>query len=758
MASNKKFKWQCLKNTSHIWVATVNSRTGNKTGCPYCNSYGTSYPEQVLYHSMKQIYPKTINRGTYKGYEFDIVIPEINTCIEYSGWNWHKDKIDRDNEKCKLCEKHNMNFIQIYAHYGGVRSPNIFESNFILYKVDSAKHDEQLKNIISMILKQFNHSIDEIDFHKACADALGSIRSNVQDGVNDLKTWCLNNGTFGQQLLKEWTGQCENSNRTYFPDEISYGSNKKFRWQCSKNPSHIWNVTVDSRTSNKTGCPYCSGTTKVTNKNSLKTWCLNNGTFGQQLLKEWTGQCLGDNKQYTPDEVAKASAKKFKWQCSKDTSHTWEATVVARTSVKIGCPYCSGRKVTDKNSLKTWCLNNGSWGQQLLKEWTGICIEDNRQYSVDEVTRASNKRFKWQCSKGTSHIWDATLASRTGHKTGCPYCSGARITDKNSLKAWCLNNGDFGQQLINEWTGQCVDDNKQYTPDEVAKRSEKNFRWQCSKDTSHIWETTVACRTYKKTGCPYCSGRKATDKNSLKTWCLNNGDYGKQILKEWTGQCTDDNKQYTPDEVTRASGKKFRWQCSKEPSHIWDAVLVSRTGSKSGCPYCSGTKITDKNSLKNWCLNNGDFGKQLLKEWTGQCLDDNKQYTLDEVTKASAKRFRWQCSNDTSHIWDARVSNITSFKRGCPYCSERKIADENSLKTWCLDNGIFGKQIISEWTGQCLDDNKQYNPDEITRASHKKFKWRCSKDTSHIWGATVNARTISKSGCPYCSRRKVTNI
>ena len=29
----------------------------------------------------------------------------------------------------------------------------------------------------------------------------------LQQGVNDLYTWCLNNGAFGQKLLSEWV-QC----------------------------------------------------------------------------------------------------------------------------------------------------------------------------------------------------------------------------------------------------------------------------------------------------------------------------------------------------------------------------------------------------------------------------------------------------------------------------------------------------------------------------------------------------------------------
>lgn len=36
-------------------------------------------------------------------------------------------------------------------------------------------------------------------------------KAQPQQGINDLYTWCLNNGEWGQQLLQEWTGFDENN-------------------------------------------------------------------------------------------------------------------------------------------------------------------------------------------------------------------------------------------------------------------------------------------------------------------------------------------------------------------------------------------------------------------------------------------------------------------------------------------------------------------------------------------------------------------
>ena len=334
--------------------------------------------------------------------------------------------------------------------------------------------------------------------------------ARLQKGVNDLKTWCLDNGDFGKQLISEWTGKCEDGSY-YKIDEVSFGSNKKFKWKCSK--GHEWYATVSSRTARKSGCPDChnanrgeiASKAKLSNENNLKTWCLNNGSFGEQLIKEWTGECE-DEKHYRINAVTRGSNKRFKWYCQ--AGHEWLASVIDRTKDKTGCPYCfrnsqseinAKAKLSEKNSLKTWCMSNGSFGQQLKSEWTGLC-EDGKHYKIDEVSYGSSKKFKWVCFK--DHEWFATVNNRTKAKCCCPYCSGTRVSNENSLETWCMNNDSFGEQLIKEWTGEC-EDGEHYNMDQVSFGSNKKFKWRCSK--GHEWIADVVGRTARKSGCTYCS-------------------------------------------------------------------------------------------------------------------------------------------------------------------------------------------------------------------------------------------------------------
>ena len=83
---------------------------------------------------------------------------------------------------------------------------------------------------------------------------------------------------------------------------------------------------------NKTQCPYCSNQKILPGFNDLKT------TY-PDIAQEW------DETKNTiePSSIGAGSGKKAWWMCSK--GHEWEAVIATRTKKKVGCPYCSGRKV-----------------------------------------------------------------------------------------------------------------------------------------------------------------------------------------------------------------------------------------------------------------------------------------------------------------------------------------------------------------------------------------------------------------------------
>ena len=96
--------------------------------------------------------------------------------------------------------------------------------------------------------KNQNHEWEAIIKNRANGTACPVCSGNkVLPGENDLETLC-------PQLAKEWH---PTKNGNLKSSEVRPYSNKKVWWQCSKNQKHEWKTSVNSRTSNGTGCPHC---------------------------------------------------------------------------------------------------------------------------------------------------------------------------------------------------------------------------------------------------------------------------------------------------------------------------------------------------------------------------------------------------------------------------------------------------------------------------------------------------------------------
>lgn len=174
--------WKC--QNGHTWYERIGQRITFKTQCRICNpeplidgqsrtgTRGTSYPEQFLYYALKQVYSDTENRCRVHGYEFDIVIPSIPLCIEYSPTYWHKDKLHIDMQKMRICKQYNIRFINIQEDsYNELEHK--FDSDYICFHLATwnKKRDEQLEQCVETILKSLGHSKDEVDFEKTKSDA-----------------------------------------------------------------------------------------------------------------------------------------------------------------------------------------------------------------------------------------------------------------------------------------------------------------------------------------------------------------------------------------------------------------------------------------------------------------------------------------------------------------------------------------------------------------------------------------------------------
>ena len=209
----------------------------------------------------------------------------------------------------------------------------------------------------------------------------------------------------------------------------------------------------------------------------------------------------------------------------------------------------------------------------------------NGNLKPTELSYGSTKKIWWICSKG--HEWQVSINARTNRTRGCPYCTGFKVSDNNlELKA---------PEIALEWHPT---KNGDLTSNLVAVTTHKKVWWIC--ENNHDWEATVANRTNKKSGCPYCSGRKATKENNIVAL------YPK-LMEEWDHE---KNEGLMPEQITPQSHLSVHWKCQK--GHSWSARVYNRTGNESDCPLCCNIH-TNLEKLVEEKLGIEKFNKKVLE-------------------------------------------------------------------------------------------------------------------------------------------------
>lgn len=508
--SSQKVWWIC--EFGHEWQAPVYSRS-NGIGCPFCaKELQTSFPEQALLFYINQCGYNADDQLQIGKYKVDIAIPALSTVIEYDGERWHRNKIEKDNEKDCFLRSRGYRVIRI-REKGLCRTNNSIN----LFYEPKDGGNSQLDTVIKECLTILNPSTD-------------IVVNTASDASNINKQFITKrkNNSFEKsnpELVKYWDYE---QNSPILPDMINSGSRKEIAWKCP-DCGFRFRRSVQAMVRYKT-CPVCIGKSGLVQEgyNDLLS-------TSPELSNEWD---------YTKNDIGPAeiafndSTKKVWWRCH--LGHSWSARVTDRFKGN-GCPYCKNKRVLSGfNDLL-------SKSPQIAELWD---YEKNDE-TPDKVLFSSKKDYYWLCRNGHSFV-KSPYRLQAGE--GCPYCASRRIMSNfNSLSA-------KNPELAKEWN---YEKNLTLTPEMIMPNSMKKVWWKglCG----HEWEATVANRNSRGSGCPYCAGRKVLSGfNDLKT-------RRPDIAAEWN---YEKNAPLLPTEVTSGSSKRVWWKC--ENGHEWEASIDKR--------------------------------------------------------------------------------------------------------------------------------------------------------------------------------------
>lgn len=255
--------------------------------------------------------------------------------------------------------------------------------------------------------------------------------------------------------------------------------------------------------------------------------------------------------------------------------------------------------------------------------------------------------------------------------------------------------------------------NEGVTFDEISQTTQQKAWWRCKNDPPHDWQATVRSRAVSKYGCPYCSGRFVPPEKSIVALYP-------EIATEWH---QSRNEGIHPETVAPQTNKKYWWQC--KDGHEWQSKVNYRTRNSSKCPECA--LIAKSLSITH---------PEIAKEWHPQ---KNLPFSPTNVTHGMSKRVWWRCQK--GHEWQAQIASRVSSLSGCPTCA--KLNTNTSTPALLISSN---PEIVAQWHPT---KNLPLTPAEVSSHSSIKIWWKCPKDETHIWAATVRGR-VRGNGCPHC--------
>lgn len=459
------YAWWLCPICNYEWKAKVNNRS-NGRGCPRC-AKGTqsSFPEQVIFHYVKNLFPDAINGYKHKNLEIDIYIPSLKVGIEYDGENYHKThyKYRKDLEKNHLLFSAGISLIRVRESNC---TPMIDDKCFV-YECKYSNNYQDLNNVIKKLLDCL---CVKADIQNNTTINIDSIRNKILAELHTLpyhKSFAAY--IEGKKNTKAKWDYAANYPLT--PEMVKPMSDKQVVWTCINNANHKWKASIKS-ISKGYGCDWCAKRHKYT-------------------TEEWIEQAMevhGDRYDYSMANYID-SKKIVDIICPV---HGIFSQIPSEHLSGKGCKWCAGQGGFHELNTLAYCHPD------LAGEWD-YGHEGNKGLTPKEVVVTDNTNtYWWKCNNGKNHSYYAKISYRIKRNSGCAVCHGKQIAYDTSVEF-----------LRPDLTTQWHQDNE-LKPSNVSIGSEKSILWKCDNPDHKPYKSSVYNRAHLNSGCPECAGNIKT--------------------------------------------------------------------------------------------------------------------------------------------------------------------------------------------------------------------------------------------------------
>ncbi len=190
-----------------------------------------------------------------------------------------------------------------------------------------------------------------------------------------------------------------------------------------------------------------------------------------------------------PNEVALNSHKKFWFDCS-ECGHEFDIQLNNINILNRWCPYCSNKKLCDKEKNCIICVDKSLASVEYSKNWSDKNIETHF-----EVFKNSHKKYWFECPN-CEHSFQQRLTHITRGNT-CNYCVSGVMCNKDKNCKTCINKSFASVERSKNWS---IKNKKK--PIEVFKKSAEKFWFDCDK-CKNDFESKL-CHITDGSWCPNC--------------------------------------------------------------------------------------------------------------------------------------------------------------------------------------------------------------------------------------------------------------
>lgn len=408
--------------------------------------------------------------------------------------------------------------------------------------------------------------------------------------------------------------------------------------------------------------PKCNGNLRKLCKYDCQL-CYSRSFASSNKTKYWSER----NKE-SPRDLFLRSGKNYWFECDK-CCHEYECSLHNITRPASGCPYCSSKKLCDKDCDP--CFN-----KSFASSNRASCWSERNEISARQIFLNTNKKYWFKCDN-CSHNFETSPNNITTDSSWCPYCARQKLCSDNECKT-CFNKSFASHEKSIYWSQKNAK-----SPRESFLYSDDNCVFNCEK-CSHEFDGVLK-HISKGRWCPFCSEppQRLCDDNTCKH-CFNKSFASHEKSKYWSIK-----NDISPRKVFKGTSNKYWFNCDK-CHHEFNTVLSDISSHNRWCNYCSNKILCDNEKCKT-CFDKSFASHKRAKYWSYKNEKSQRQVFLK-----SNKKYWLVCEN--GHEFECYLYSITQGGSWCPCCknkTEKKMLDILSEKyelihqakyDWCKNN------------------------------------------------------------------------